>query len=290
MSTPFVLGHLSDLHIGEPGSVMDATFGGAERLSRTLSAMQHDPFRIDALLITGDLVDHATRSEYRRLRSLLENVTVPIVVLPGNHDDPDLLDVELNGVVAPNRVENRLGFIHDEWPLRIVALDTTVSGLHSGNISTERVEWVDAALGASTRPTVLALHHPPISTGMWWMDYTGPPGADLLEPVVARHPHVQVMCCGHIHRSLTTTFGGTLVSVASSMVYQSLPATSADALPLIRSEHSSFSLLRWDGERVTVSSQSVGAGDPIDLRNVIAPWAPYEEAARSGAPMQADHD
>ena len=54
VGVPFVVAHLSDLHIGEPGSTMDTVFEPADSLTRTLAALTDGPFRVDLVLITGD--------------------------------------------------------------------------------------------------------------------------------------------------------------------------------------------------------------------------------------------
>src|SRR5262249_29791686 len=71
--------------------------------------------------------------------------------------------------------------------------------------------WLDAELArAPEQPTLLAMHHPPASTGVAPWDEIGLPTSDraALEAVVARHPQVQRVVAGHIHQPLVATLAG----------------------------------------------------------------------------------
>ena len=45
----------------------------------------------DAVLVSGDLAEHGTAAEYERVRELLAPLPMPVHVLPGNHDDRDVM-------------------------------------------------------------------------------------------------------------------------------------------------------------------------------------------------------
>ena len=45
-------------------------------------------------------------------------------------------------------------------------------------------------------------------------------GAELLGNVIARHPQIERIVCGHIHRPISTKWYGTTVSVAPSTSHQ----------------------------------------------------------------------
>ncbi|MFX7895069.1 hypothetical protein ABTK48_20360, partial [Acinetobacter baumannii] len=50
-------------------------------------------------------------------------------------------------------------------------------------------------------PTIVALHHPPHTTGLAVMDAMAlQHGLDGFEALIARHPQVQRIVCGHLHR------------------------------------------------------------------------------------------
>ena len=52
------------------------------------------------------------------------------------------------------------------------------------------------------------LHHPPFTAGIWHMDRQNLLNAGELAAVVRRHPRVQRIAAGHVHRATLTMFTG----------------------------------------------------------------------------------
>src|SRR5215467_8974795 len=51
----------------------------------------------DLVLATGDIVQDESRAGYELFRSALEPIGVPVISIPGNHDDPNLMAEILSG-------------------------------------------------------------------------------------------------------------------------------------------------------------------------------------------------
>jgi hypothetical protein len=82
-----------------------------------------------------------------------------------------------------------------------VVIDQIGPGETHGVLTETHAEWLDATLGAApAKPTVVALHHPPIMTHDLLFDRIGLHDADLLARVVAKHRQVERIICGHHHR------------------------------------------------------------------------------------------
>jgi 3',5'-cyclic AMP phosphodiesterase CpdA len=209
----FVLVQLSDLHVG-------AEWGGADpvaRLAAAVESVRRLPVAPAAVLVTGDLAEHGADAEYDLVRELLPP---PVFVLPGNHDDRAALcrAFELPGVAA-----GPVQYTADLGPLRLVALDTTVPGEDGGRLDADRLAWLDAVLAAGPeQPALLALHHPPIATGIPAFDAIGLPAADrgALADVVARHVQVRGLVAGHVHRAIVGGLAGRPTLVAPSTYVQ----------------------------------------------------------------------
>jgi predicted MPP superfamily phosphohydrolase len=77
---------LSDPHILAPGELLYGRFDTAEFLARSVAEIIRLDLLPDVAVITGDLVDHGEPAEYERLRALLSPLTMPVFVIPGNHD------------------------------------------------------------------------------------------------------------------------------------------------------------------------------------------------------------
>ncbi|MBV9686902.1 MAG: metallophosphoesterase, partial [Alphaproteobacteria bacterium] len=73
--------HLSDLHFGRHDETV------AERLMADISEVQPD-----LVVVTGDLTQRARHRQFAAARAFLEKFSMPIIVVPGNHDVP-LYDV-----------------------------------------------------------------------------------------------------------------------------------------------------------------------------------------------------
>jgi 3',5'-cyclic AMP phosphodiesterase CpdA len=166
------------------------------------------PLETQPYSVTGDLVDHGEPEEYEQLRHLLARLSMPVFVIPGNHDAREPLREAFRGAgYLP--VDGYLQYAIEDYPLRLVALDTLVPGKHVGMLCAERLGWLDATLAAQPdRPTVILMHHPPFATGITYMDNYGLDNAAGLAQIVARHPQVERIVCGHLHRAIDRRFAG----------------------------------------------------------------------------------
>jgi 3',5'-cyclic-AMP phosphodiesterase len=212
---------LSDLHIREPGRLAYGRLNTAPYLSQAVATILRLPQPPDAVVITGDLSDFGRAAEYDHLRTLLAPLTMPIYLLPGNHDKRE----QLRASFPEHAYLGRSGFVQFSVAvggLQLVALDTVVPGAEAGNLCPERLQWLSDTLEAHrNRPVVIAMHHPPFSTLIGHMDAIGLlQGAAELEALVARHPNVERVICGHLHRSIQVRFGGTLAMTVPSPAHQ----------------------------------------------------------------------
>jgi 3',5'-cyclic-AMP phosphodiesterase len=216
MSPASALVQLSDPHIGALWNGVDP----AARLEATVTAVRQLRPQPDAVLLSGDLAENATDAEYSRLRELLAPIEAPVCVLPGNHDDRGALrrHFDLDGAGdEPIQYELEVGGV------RLVVVDTKRNGSDGGELGAQRLRWLDSALGAKPAvTTVVAMHHPPLVTGIRPMDAIGLPAADRagLEAVVAAHPQVQLLVGGHVHRAIAGEFAGRAVLAAPSTYLQ----------------------------------------------------------------------
>ncbi len=212
----FLLAQLSDPHIGAHWNGIDP----AAMFANALAQVQQLRPQPDALLISGDLADHGADSEYEQLRELLEPVGQPVHVLAGNHDDRAALRRHF-GLHGEDPQPIQYGI--DLGPVRLVALDTVRAGVDSGELDQSRLDWLDNELNEHPNaPTILAMHHPPIWTGIPAMDEIGIDAGQraALSEIVARHPQILRLLSGHLHRSITAEFGARPLVVAPSTYLQ----------------------------------------------------------------------
>jgi 3',5'-cyclic-AMP phosphodiesterase len=254
-----LIAQITDTHIVAPGERAYTAVDTATFLERAVAALNAlDPLP-DLTVVTGDLVDHGTAEEYAHVRSLLAPLRMPAVVIPGNHDDRD----GLRTAFAGDGYLPRAGFLQfalEEWPLRIVGLDTLVPGSGGGELCSERLAWLDRTLAAAPdRPTLILMHHPPFLTGIEYMDKAGlNSGATGLEDIVRRHPQVQRVACGHVHRAIDCRFAGTVAGTAPSTAHQIVLNLVAGARLGFAFEPPGYQLHRWDGNCLVTHTAAIG--------------------------------
>ncbi|MEZ5216158.1 MAG: metallophosphoesterase [Ilumatobacteraceae bacterium] len=176
------IAQLTDLHLASDGSERAAMARrGFEAAVRAVG--DHG---VDALVLTGDLLDDEDPRSAALLADTVRTLGVPVLCTPGNHDLPRTLQ-ELFG---SNR---RL----DLGPWRVLAAPTFVPDAIHGEIDPE---GVCAELDeAPDRPTVLALHHPPVGTSTNEI-FQLRNGGDLLAGLLVR-PWVRAVISGHLHEA-----------------------------------------------------------------------------------------
>lgn len=268
ISMAYLIAQVSDIHIGGPAA------GSGDRFSAALNEINAMIRKPDLVLLTGDLTHHGSAEEWNELRDRLEALTVPWEAIPGNHDQGIAEIAGHRSITA--------------GPVRLVLVDSAREIFDA-----EDAAWLDEELGVeSDRPTVIAIHHPPFETGIWWMDRVGMTGLELFEATVRRHPQVAQVLSGHVHRALTTRWGTCSLWVCpSTAVTVALDLDRADG-PAETAEGPAFSLHAYTssvdgGTDVGIVSHVVPVG-PAAARTSIEGTAPeFVSWVRS---VQADHE
>jgi 3',5'-cyclic AMP phosphodiesterase CpdA len=243
----YVLAQLTDTHVGGPAA------GSGERLSLAIETINEMTRRPDRVLLTGDLTHDSTPEQWTEFQERLSALEVPWTAIPGNHDQTI---EELAGHRA-----------FDDGPLRFVLVDSA-----NEEFDADDAEWLDHTLaGRPDDRTVVAIHHPPFETGIWWMDRLGMKGQRSFESVVRRHPQVEHVLCGHVHRPIQTRWASctvwvcpsTAVSIAIDLDQRHSPAESV--------EPPSFSLHAYTDNGIVSHIVPVG---PAADRTLIETRAP----------------
>src|SRR4029079_19333694 len=139
---------------------------------------------------------------------------------------------------------------------------------HGGALCADRLAWLDDALSAQPRrPTAILMHHPPFATGITYMDNSGLDGTAGLAEVVARHPQVERILCGHLHRAIDRRFAGTVAGTAPSTAHQIRLDLSGGASLRVRFEPPGYQLHLWrDGALVSHTAVLGDWPGPYPLR------------------------
>jgi 3',5'-cyclic-AMP phosphodiesterase len=254
MNQRFLLAQVTDMHIKAGGKLSYRVVDTEASLARCVAQLLALPQVPDAVLFTGDLTDFGRPEEYRNLARLLEPLTMPYYLMPGNHDDPATMRTEFPGHRYMRQREGKLDYVVDDHPVRIVALDTSVPRKPFGALTDEQLQWLDRTLAdAPGKPTVVAVHHPPFWTGIGHMDIQPLTNPVPFEAVIARHSQVERVLCGHLHRNIVARFGGTIASTCPSPSHQVALDLADDAASRFVMEPPGFCLHLWRKESGLVS-------------------------------------
>ncbi|MGC2656830.1 MAG: metallophosphoesterase [Bryobacteraceae bacterium] len=190
-----LIAHISDLHFGYNDPVL------AKALTQVLAEINPH-----VLVVSGDLVEHATDPEFSSVRDFLKTLPGPQIIVPGNHDLPfyNLWRRFTEGLAKYRQfitAEPEPTFIDNE--IAIVGADSAhLYPVKGGKITDSQLDHLVARF--STFPAglirVLVTHHP--------FDLPKPSNPHLLighsrRAVIRLSPVVDILLAGHIHLSST---------------------------------------------------------------------------------------
>ena len=280
-----LIAQISDLHVAPDDSYMRRFVDSNLLLQRAVEYLNTMTPRPDVVLATGDLTDHGTAGEYVMLGEILDALEVPLFLVPGNHDEPEVLRSVLG---TPTYVDGpTFDYAVEDFPVRLVAVDSTTPGRHDGELDAAQLLGLDARLRAQPdRPTLVFMHHPPFETGIWWMDCIGLTGARDFEAIVRRNPQVRQIIAGHVHRPVATVWGSTLLTTAPSTCHQTAVALHEDCPPRITSEPPMLALHQWTGDGF-VSHATVfhEEGAELNIAELVGDWPSAKASILARGPM-----
>ncbi|HET7135162.1 MAG TPA: phosphodiesterase [Casimicrobiaceae bacterium] len=242
-----LLCQISDLHVKEPGALCYGVVDSAAALRACVDHIVRLRHRPDVVVATGDLTDFGRPDEYLHLRALLAPLPMPVYLMPGNHDDRDALRAAFPDHAYLRATSPHIQYAFDAGPLHVVALDTTIPGESGGALDAPRLDWLEQNLAeARGRPVVILMHHAPFPVGIGHIDSIGLADPEPLAAIVRRHPNVERVLCGHLHRPILARFAGTVASTCPSPAHQVLLEFGPDAPNAFTLEPPAFQLHRWE--------------------------------------------
>lgn len=263
-----LIAQISDTHLCAGGRPLYGRIDTAGLLARAVQRIEDLRPAPDCVLLTGDLVNSGKPAEYRALREILVPLARPLYVLPGNHDAREAFR---RAFADHAYLGGEDGFLHyevDLGPARLIALDTVVPGEDSGLLCEARLGWLERRLEEGRgRPTLIAMHHPPVAIGIDWLDDMACANADAFAAIIGRHPEIERILCGHVHRTAQVRFAGTVVATAPSTAHQVALEIGHRGEPHWIAEPPGFLLHHWrqGSPLVThlVPTGGFGAGQPF---------------------------
>ena len=233
----------------------------------------------DHIVVVGDVSDDGSEASYERAKHYLDRCGIPWSWLPGNHDvEPPM------STFAPMAAAVDLGSVE------LLQLDSHINeaGHEEGHLGEDQLQWLDERLRVTTRPVIVALHHPPLLLPSRWMNDIALDDRDSLWEILEDYPHVRGVLAGHIHYPLDEDYNGVRVLTAPAVIDQFTPGSDVfdvdkEALP---------------GFRVIDISDTTGEIEHTDVVRVAIPertsldYVPVVNAHDDGdvAVHEAQHD
>jgi 3',5'-cyclic AMP phosphodiesterase CpdA len=257
-----LVAQVTDPHIKQEGRLAYKKIDTAANLAACVKHLLELNEKPDVVLMTGDLTDFGRPEEYALLRQLLAPLDMPLFVIPGNHDNRENFRNAFNDHDYLPHDGEFLHYAIENYPLRMIGLDTTIPGKPGGVMCSRRLSWLSGQLAAQPdKPTILFMHHPPIETGIRHMDVQNCGNAEAFGELLEQHPQVTQVLCGHVHRPVHTQWHGVTVTIAPSSSHYVALDTQENAPADWVLEPPSVQLHRWQDTRLTSHLSFIGTFD-----------------------------
>jgi Icc protein len=221
---------ITDSHLVFPSDQLFKGYVPRDTFNQVLKAATNRYPHVDAVLLTGDLVQDDARAysvlqqcldEFAReldpnriQRTLTRSKPLQLLAVPGNHDPLDAFITAMDCI--PNMHQDHLLISHWE----VIAVHTPIEGQTHGCVAGLELKRLRARLEHSTAShQLIAMHHPPVAVGSQWMDDIGLKQADAFWDALTGS-RVRAVVCGHIHQELNTEVSGIRVLGTPSSVVQ----------------------------------------------------------------------
>lgn len=255
---------LTDTHVTVPPHRVSGQLDTFALLGSAITRIVADLDRlgpIDAVVMTGDLTDHGDAESYRLLRRQVERLGLPWFAIPGNHDlrEP-MRDALADLDYLPG--EGRLNWVHDFADLRLIGLDTLIEGQGGGTLDGDTLAFLQGALHSRPDvPALVALHHPPFSSGIRFMDRIGLDATGPLAEVLGIAKSEVRLIAGHVHNTFIGQVGP-CIALTSAAISSTFPVDFRANAPVgFSTAPGGYMLHDWrDGFQSTCVSLAFGTG------------------------------
>ncbi len=196
-----IIAQISDTHIALDTSDADQRIRDFERTVADLNALEPAP---DVIVHTGDIVHNGRRDEYAQAVVTLAKARAPVCVMVGNKDNRANLREAFSacGYLVPG--SDFIDYAIDDYPVRLIALDTLNPGSNKGDFCRERVgNLIDLIDAETTKPIAVFTHHPPFEVPVGPLHFETRDMMLGLRRALQHSGRVVAVFSGHVHRAAT---------------------------------------------------------------------------------------
>jgi Icc protein len=218
---PLRLLHVTDPHLfeHEGGEIYGVTTAASFR-GVIAAALDPPPGPVDAVLVTGDIAEDGARGTYERFGAEMSRLGLPVLCIPGNHENPELLAA----VISDSPLQYCGAMSLPGW--RVVMLDSHMPGAPEGYLAGDELARLDRELeGAAGAHVLVGLHHQPVPIGSPWLDAVGLRNAEAFLEHLGAQGNVRGVIWGHVHQAYDRVRDGIRMLSTPSTCAQFTPCT-----------------------------------------------------------------
>lgn len=263
-----LIAQITDSHVGRPDELALGRFDTRRDLLRAVATIGALDPRPDIILHTGDVTHHGDVAVYRDARAIMEASGLPHYAIPGNHDDIEAMRAAYADTAWMPKSSPFLHYVIDDYPVRLICLDSTIPNEVPGMLCEERLSWLAHQLAKDRRrSTLLALHQPPFRIGRPVSDNRPFGNADALTALIADHPNVVLLVAGHVHCTVQARIAQAMAVAAPSTSFQFAMDRRPDGVIAVSGEPPGYYMHAWqDGAGFSSHYAPIGDfGEPVPI-------------------------
>ncbi len=199
-ASPLYIAQITDIYLFAAENHQMLGITTTESFQVVIKQLKELQSELDLLILTGNLSGDGKSESYENLQYLLKPLQISTYWLPGSYDCAIAMDEMLNlGMFS-----RRKSFQRGNW--NFILLNSTISGSREGYLSSATLDWLDSELKLlGNNPTLLSLHHSPLSLNSQWLDLNILQNSQEFFGVLDRHPQVKIVIFGNIHQEFQQT-------------------------------------------------------------------------------------
>ncbi len=207
----FRICQMSDLHLTLLSGITTNGIDIVSNFERVLGHLVSG--RPDLIVISGDLcLSSSEKQTYKYIKEQLDLTKIPYVIMAGNHDDSK--DIASVFDLASTPEGDLFSTIEAEGYILIFA-DSS-----KNIVSADQLSRIDNLLDGPLKP-VLFIHHPPVVSGVPFMDNNYPlKNMDEVQKILSRYNGNIPVFCGHYHNDVEVKKGNLSAYLTPSTYYQ----------------------------------------------------------------------
>jgi 3',5'-cyclic-AMP phosphodiesterase len=209
-----VLIQLSDCHLMQDKTKSLNSVNPYQSLESVLSAVKKN--KLSHLLFSGDLAQDEVEPTYHHYLNLCGDISCPIYAIPGNHDNPQLIQK----VLAERNWSQDKHFDYANW--RVILLNSHYPKHTEGLLSQQELERLSDLLESWSGQVLIFLHHHLEDPAVVYngKDISLINSLDFFDICLPHQQKIKAIVSGHVHAEYEMQYKGLTLLTTPSTCYE----------------------------------------------------------------------